>query len=90
MSRARRVKKDRRIFEWVTSYGTMSYIGYSAREARIDHLHSKRWSTGGFNADEPAHGVKYHVPRSSYVQYKGRKQLPRLYYRYKKNRKAML
>ncbi len=83
MSRARKVKKANkyREYEVTDRHGdTVIWFGgyVSARGARLDRKFDKQYIRD--DGREPARGVKYHVPRNSYVQYKGRKQLPRDYY----------
>ncbi len=85
MSRARKIKKagKYREYEITDCLGEVVIWGggfYSERGARLNRMFDKRYVRGGDRSWGPAHGVKYHVPRSSYMQYKGRKQLPRDYY----------
>ncbi len=88
MSKSRRLKKYNRLFDYETKGGTHVFYGgvVSELEVRIDKRLDNIFETG-YGYLEPAYGVKCHVPRSSYVPYKGRKQLPRDYYTAKRNRR---
>lgn len=87
MSRARREKKRLRTFEYTDKYGEIAgyCIGYTEAEFRIERRMDKLFGTG-YGYLEPALGVKYHIPRRCYWPYKGRRQLPRDYYKRNRNR----
>lgn len=84
MSRARKTRKANRCFEYEITDRlgelVVSAFGFDTeRRARIGRMWDKQYERVG-DWIGPAPGVKYHVPRGAYVQYKGRKQLPRDYY----------
>jgi len=76
VSRARKVKKAGRYFEYELEYWEVHIIygGPEERHARRSRMRDKQWHGGGWGALWPAHGVKYHAPRAE------RKPSRRAYY----------